>query len=79
MQLKGKGRGLSLPFLECHGHVSECPHCQIEGGVGVALPRSLPTGGKKEAKKAVRESTEEENPSLNVLKQGKSKEGKKYV
>lgn len=34
----------------------------------MALPRSLPTGGKREAKKVVRESTEEEILSLNVLK-----------
>lgn len=45
----------------------------------MALPRSLPTGGKREAKKVVRGSTEEEILSLNVLKRGKSKEGKRYV
>jgi len=59
---------LRLPFFKCHGHVSECPHRQAEGRVGMALPRSLPTAGKREAKKAVKESSEEENLSLNDLK-----------
>lgn len=46
---------LRLPFFKCHGHVSECPHCQVEGGVGMALPRSLPTARRRQAQKMVRD------------------------
>lgn len=40
---------LRLPFSRWHSHVSECPHRQVEGGVGMALPRSLPTARKRQA------------------------------
>lgn len=46
---------LRLPFFKCHGHVSECPHRQVEGGVGMALSCSLPTARKRQAQKMVRE------------------------
>lgn len=39
----------------------------------MALPCSLPTLEKTEAKKVVRERTEEENLHLNVLKQRRKK------